>query len=410
MIAPKPACRSCESAALAPVLSLGATPLANSLLTEAQLTLPEPRFPLDVAFCGSCSLLQITSAPPPEDLFSDYLYFSSFSETMLKHSRAIAHRVANQRELNDDSLVVEVASNDGYLLQFYKELGVPVLGIEPARNVALVAQEKRGIPTLVEFFGRALAQRLRDEGKLADVIHANNVFAHVPDLNGFVAGLATALKDGGVAIIEFPYVGDMIAHCEFDTIYHEHLSYFSLTAVDALTRRHGLVVVDVERLPIHGGSLRVFLEKGHGVAKSRAADLLEQEARDGVAGLPYYSQFATRVAELKDATRRLLGSLKGDGKTIAAYGAAAKGSTLLNYFGIGRETLDFVADRSTYKQNRFMPGVHVPIVSPDRLLERQPDYTLLLTWNFAEEILEQQAEYRLRGGKFVIPVPDCRIV
>jgi SAM-dependent methyltransferase len=404
------ACRACGGLRLTPVLSLGTTPLANSLLTQAQLAAPEPRFPLDLAFCESCSLLQITAAPPPEALFSDYLYFSSFSETMLKHARAIAERTARDRKLGADALVMEIASNDGYLLQYYKALGIPVLGIEPARNIAVVAENQRGIPTLVEFFGAELAQRLRNEGRLADVIHANNVFAHVPDLNGFVSGLATVLRDGGVAIVEFPYAREMIEHCEFDTIYHEHLSYFSLTAVDTLVRKHGLVVADAELLPIHGGSLRIFLAKGSGPARAGAATLLEAEAESGVGTYAYYAEFARRVNALRGKVRDLLRALKTEGKTIAAYGAAAKGSTLLNYFGIGRETLDFVADRSTHKQGRFMPGVHVPIVAPEHLLAAQPDYTLLLTWNFADEIMEQQSEYRRRGGQFIVPVPDCRVV
>jgi SAM-dependent methyltransferase len=278
--------------------------------------------------------------------------------------------------------------------------------------VARVAEKERGIPTLVEFFGLAMAERLSGEGKRADVIHANNVFAHVPDLNGFVAGLGRLLKDDGVAIIEFPYVREMIEHCEFDTIYHEHLSYFSLTAVDALVRRHGLVVHDVERLKIHGGSLRIFLQKSSAATTSteRVAELLGAEKQDGMATFAYYAEFARRVNALRSRVGELLASLKGQGKSIAAYGAAAKGSTLLNYFGIGRETLDFVADRSTYKQGRFMPGVKVPIVPPERLLSARPDYTLLLTWNFADEILAQQAEYRRGGGKFIVPVPDCKIV
>ena len=404
------ACRACGAVALEPVMSLGRTPLANALLTESMLTKPEARFALDLAFCGACSLLQITEAPPPEALFSDYLYFSSFSETMLKHAEAIVAQTARVRDLGPSSLAMEIASNDGYLLQFYKALGVPVLGIEPARNIASVAEEKRGIPTLVEFFGAPLAQRLRAEGRLADVIHANNVFAHVPDLNGFVSGLAAVLKDGGVAIIEFPYVVEMIENCEFDTIYHEHLSYFSLTAVDALVRRHGLAVEDVERLPIHGGSLRVFLTKAAAPSRSRARELLDAERKLGVDRYSYYAEFALRANALREKVTGLLSALKREGRTIAAYGAAAKGSTLLNYFGVGRETIDFVADRSTYKQGRFMPGVHVPIVEPARLLSARPDYTLLLTWNFADEIMDQQAEYRRRGGHFIVPIPDCRVV
>jgi SAM-dependent methyltransferase len=407
MISGLPGCRSCGADGLELVLSLGRTPLANALLTQEQLTQPEPHYPLELAFCPSCALVQITKTVPPEELFSDYLYYSSFSDTMLRHAQSLVASLIIERQLGPTSLVVEIASNDGYLLQYYARAAVPVLGIEPAANIAGEAV-KRGVPTIVEFFGRELAVRLSAGGQRADVIHAHNVLAHVADLNGFVAGIGVLLKPDGVAVIEAPYVKDLIDHCEFDTIYHEHLCYFSLTALDQLFRRHQLFINDVERIPIHGGSLRVTVGKS-GAATPAVARLLAEEAAWGVDRYITYRDFGARVETLKATLTAMLAGFKRRGDRIAAYGAAAKGSTLLNYFGIGRETLDFVVDRSPYKQGRFMPGVHIPILAPERLLEDMPDEVLLLTWNFADEILEQQKAYRQLGGRFIIPVPDVKV-
>lgn len=406
-----PACRSCGATPLAPVLSLGQTPLANALRDATALAAPEPTFPLDLAVCPRCSLVQITAEVPPDDLFRDYVYFSSFSDTMLKHAAALARQVIQSERLSRDSLVVEAASNDGYLLKNYQGAGVQVLGVEPARNVAKVAVERHGIPTRAEFFGREYARQLVQEGYRADVFHAHNVLAHVPDLNGFVAGIRTLLKPSGVAVIEAPYVKDMLDGCEFDTIYHEHLCYFSLTALDACFRRHDLVIRDVELVPIHGGSLRLFASPAESVesVSDRVTNLLAEEAAWGVNTFEPYRAFAERVAAIKKGLRELLTKLKADGKRIAAYGASAKGSTLLNFCGIGSETLDFIVDRSTVKQGKFTPGTRLQIHAPDKLLEEQPDYTLLLTWNFADEILRQQEEYRARGGKFILPVPLPRV-
>jgi SAM-dependent methyltransferase len=404
-------CRSCAETGLTTILSLGHTPLANALLTSEQLAAPEETFPLDLAFCPHCTLVQITETVPPEKLFREYLYFSSFSDTILEHARELVERLTRERGLGDKSFVLEVASNDGYLLQYYKQAGIPVLGIEPAKNIARVAEE-RGIPTLSEFFGQSLAEQFRREGRLADCIHANNVLAHVADLNGFVRGLATLLKETGIAIIEVPYVKDMIDRCEFDTIYHEHLCYFSLTALDHLFRRHELLIHDVERLPIHGGTLRIHASRAeHRKDVSTAVrNLLREEMEWGVDRAAFYLGFGANVERLRRELLTLLRDLKAQGKRIAVYGASAKGSTLLNYFRLGQETLDFVVDRSTVKQGYHTPGTHLRIHPPERLLEEMPDYVLLLTWNFADEILEQQAAYRLRGGRFIIPIPELKIV
>jgi len=387
-------------------------PLANALLTKEQLNQPEETYPLELVFCPSCTLVQITETVPPEKLFREYPYFSSFSDTMLNHSQELARRMISERRLNGHSLVLEVASNDGYLLQYYKERSIPVLGIEPAANVARVAQKERGIPTITEFFNAALARQIRDGGQRADVIHAHNVLGHVANLNEFVQGIQLLLKDEGVAIIEVPYVQEMIDRVEFDTIYHEHLCYFSLKALDNLFRRHALMVQDVELIPIHGGSVRLSLAKTSGAHRisSRVSDLLIQESNRGMDRLDFYRGFHRKVNELKGSLRRLLLELKGGGKCLAAYGAAAKGTTLLNYFGLGQDILDFVVDRSTHKQGRYMPGVHLLIYSPGELLNTMPDYVLLLTWNFTEEILAQQTEYRRLGGHFIIPVPQVAIV
>ena len=411
MTATAPVCRSCGFENLKLFLSLSRMPLANALVAPDQLEAAEPTYPLDLAFCPQCSLVQITETVPPELLFREYLYFSSFSDTMLCHAADLTRRIAASRGLDGHSLVVEIASNDGYLLQYYQQRGIPVLGIEPARNVARVAQAERGIRTLCEFFDPALAQDLGAQGIRADIIHAHNVLAHVADLNGFVQGLGILLHDDGIAVIEVPYLKDLIDHCEFDTIYHEHLCYFSLTALSALFQRHGLDIYDVERVPIHGGSLRLWV--GHTATTRpgvRVRRLLAEEVKWDVRGEEIYQEFAQRVEGLKASLNHFLQDLKKKGRRMAAYGAAAKGSTLLNYCGIGLETLDFVVDRSTHKQGRYMPGVRLPIYPPQMLQDSRPDYVLLLTWNFAKEILSQQAEYRRAGGHFIIPIPELRII
>jgi len=400
-------CRSCGKRELITILSLGKTPLANALLTREQLSEQEQTFDLDLVFCPSCSLVQITETVPPEKLFREYFYLSSFSETMLRHSEENVQELIQSRNLNGKSFVVEIASNDGYLLQYYKRAGVPVLGIEPARNIAQTAEE-RGIPTVCEFFDAELARKLVAEGKRADVVHANNVLAHVPDLNGFVNGVEILLNDTGVAVIEVPYVKDMIDRHEFDTIYHEHLCYFSLTALDHLFRRHKLFIEDVKRLDIHGGTLRIYARKQN--TQRAAIDTMLAEESAWVGNAEFYRRFGEKVERLRGELVTMLSELKAEGKRIAVYGASAKGSTLMNYFGLGSPTLDFVVDRSTIKQGHYTPGTHLPIYSPAMLLEEKPDYVLLLTWNFADEILQQQAEYRKQGGRFIIPIPELKVV
>jgi len=403
-------CRSCGSIDAAQILDLGLQPLANNLLTPADLAKKEPKFPLRLAVCRSCWMLQITDLVPPIELFSEYLYFSSFSDLMLRHAREACEGYLKEFGLNGQSLVVEVASNDGYLLQNFVKANVPCLGIEPAANIAKVAREK-GIETLVEFFGQKIATDLAAKHRQADLILGNNVFAHAPDTNDFVAGLKTLLKPKGRIALEFPYGADFIEHTEFDTIYHEHVFYFTLTALKPLFERHGLTIFRVQRLPIHGGSLRLFAShSGAQPVEQSATDLLAEEARKGVNSLAYYEGFGNQVRSIRDDLVVLLAKLKKEGKRIAAYGASAKGSTLLNYYGVGADTLEFVADRSTYKQGRLTPGTHIPIVPPEELLKRKPDYTLLLTWNFADEILAQQRAYRDAGGKFIVPIPKVKVV
>jgi SAM-dependent methyltransferase len=403
-------CRSCGSADAELILDLGLQPLANNLLTAADLAKPEPKFPLRLAVCKSCWLLQITDLVPPVELFSEYLYFSSFSDLMLRHAREAAESYIAEFGLNSKSHVVEIASNDGYLLQNFVQAKIPCLGIEPAANIAKVAREK-GVETIEEFFGRGIATKLASENRLADLILGNNVFAHAPDTNDFVAGLKKLLKPAGRVALEFPYGVEFIEHNEFDTIYHEHVFYFTLIALQPLFARHGLEIFRVERLPIHGGSLRLFA--GHAGAHAVEASvpkLLAEEKLKGVDSLACYEGFASQVHSIKRELLELLAKLKREGKRVAAYGASAKGSTLLNFFGVGAADLDFVVDRSTYKQGRLTPGTHLPILPPEELLKHQPDYTLLLTWNFADEILAQQKAYRDAGGKFIIPIPKIKIV
>lgn len=403
------ACRSCGQVGLVGILDLGHMPPSDRLLTEAMLHEQEPRFPLEVAFCPGCTLVQILETVPPELLFGEhYLYYSSFSNALLRHARQNVQQLLQSRHLGDHSLVIELASNDGYLLRHFVEAGVPVLGIDPAPAQAAAANEA-GVPTRCTFFTEEVAECLVAEGRQADVLIANNVLAHVADTNGFVRGIARVLKEDGVAVIEVPYVRELVQHCEFDTIYHEHLCYFSLTSLDWLFHRNGLWISDIERLPIHGGSLRLYVQR-ETCDRPQVEAALAEERRLGMTNSGFYAAFGDRVRRLWEELRHTLWELRRSASCIAAYGAAAKGTILLNYIGADTTLIDFVVDRNVHKHGRYMPGVRVPIRSESALLATMPPYTLMLAWNFQEEILSQQSAYRDQGGRFIIPVPQVKVV
>jgi SAM-dependent methyltransferase len=384
-------------------------PLTAAFVPAERRGQAEPRFPLEIGFCPVCTLVQVLETVPPEAVFhADYPYYSSYAETMLAHARRVASELIEERGLGPRSLVVELASNDGYLLVNFVERGIPVLGVDPAPGPAAVAR-RRGVDTRCAFFSDAMAEHLRDHGSAADVVIAMNVLAHVADTNGFVHGIHTLLKDDGVAVIEVPYVRHLIERSEFDTIYHEHLCYFSVTSLDQLFRRHGLFLNDLRHLTIHGGSLRLYVGL-HENVKPSVTSALAAESETGITRFDYYAKFAERVADIKRTLESDIRGLYNEGKRIAAYGAAAKGVILLNSLGIDNSVIEFVADRNVHKVGSYMPGLGIPVVPTDRLLSSMPDYVLLLAWNFADEILKQQIEYRNRGGRFIIPLPAARVV
>lgn len=404
------ACRLCGNQPLTPILSLGKTPIADGLLSEADLTELELTVALDFAFCDVCSLAQIEESVDPEILFCrDYPYYSSVSPHLLAHFTASAEQIVARRGLGPDSLVVEAASNDGYMLQTFVKHGIRVLGIDPASGPAKAALE-RGIETLNTFFTYELADRLvGQQGLRADVFLGNNVLAHVPDLNGFVAGIRRLLKPDGAAVIECPYAVDLVDHCEFDTIYHQHLCYFTVTSLDNVFRRHELFLNDVERTSIHGGSLRITVES-QPRPRPQVEALLAQEAARGVNTAAFYQSLALRAGRIRDELSRLLSELRGKGMRIAAYGAAAKGTTLCSYVGIDRNLVEYVVDRNPHKAGRYMSGSRIPIVPPTRLSEDKPDYLLVLAWNFFDEIKQQERAFAQAGGRFIVPIPEVRIV
>jgi nucleoside-diphosphate-sugar epimerase/SAM-dependent methyltransferase len=402
-------CISCGHDGLMPILDLGRMPRSDGLLDESQLDRRESLVPLRLGYCPGCTLVQLLETRPAAEMFGDdYLYFSSFSEDLLQHSRDNALELIDRRGLGSDSLVVEIASNDGYMLQNFKEKGVPVLGIDPALKPATAAMEK-GIETINDFFGRGLADRLAGEGRRADVIIANNVVAHVADQNDLVAGMARLLADDGQVVVEFPYVRDLIDFIEFDTIYHEHLCYFSVGSAAKLFERHGLHLNDVRRMPIHGGSLRLFFGKRR--APSEAVERILREERDlGLDRFDYYESFGERVRSFREKARQLIGGLKADGKRIAAYGAAAKGTIMLNFLDLDAQVIEYVVDRNVHKRGKYMPGVRVRIDDPEKLRVDRPDYVMILPWNFREEIVRQQQDFLSDGGRFIVPIPSLEIV
>jgi SAM-dependent methyltransferase len=392
------------------VCDLGSSPLCESFLTADQLNQMEPFYPLRADVCERCWLVQLERHVAPEAIFTEYAYFSSYSDSWVRHARDYAEAAAERLGLGPDSLVVELASNDGYLLQHFVALGVPVLGIEPARNVAEAA-EARGVPTLTRFFDQALGAELARDGRQADLIAANNVLAQVPDLNSFVAGIVRLLKPGGVVTVEFPHLRRLLEGNQFDTIYHEHFSYFSLGTARRVFARHGLVLFDVEELPTHGGSLRIWGRHadGNGVVSDRVGELLAAELAAGLETAAPYAGFGERVAQTKRKLLEFLIAAKRDGATIAGYGAPGKGNTLLNYCGIRTDFLDYTVDRNPYKHGRFTPGTHIPIFPPERLAETRPDYILILPWNLKDEIIEQLAYSREWGARFVVPIPELTV-
>lgn len=397
-------CRSCGSESLHSIIPLGNLPLANGLLHKKQDH--ELYHNLEVMLCSDCGLAQLKDLIDPKDLFSEYVYFSSNSEGMLKSVAELVDRI--QATLSDNALVVEIASNDGYLLKNYKD--IEVLGIDPAANIAKVANEA-GIPTLCEFFSEELAEALVAQGKQADIIHANNVMAHVPNINGFIKGIQLLLKKTGQAMIEVPHFLDLFKKLEFDTIYHEHVYYFGLKPLITLFKRHGLEIFNLEKMSIHGGTLRLFVgHQGQHDVSSMIETILHEEEMASLYDLVSYQEFMAKIEGLKQELVSFLHSLKSQGKRIAAYGASAKGTTLLNYFGIGGDLLDFVVDKSPVKQGLYTPGTHLKIEGPKALLEQNSEYALLLAWNFSDEIIGQQLEFISKGGKIILPLPTVKVV
>jgi len=388
------------------------SPPSNSFLQAADLNRMERFYPLHAWVCEQCFLVQLEEFETPEQIFSDYAYFSSYSESWLAHAQAYTQAMTARLGLNAASFVVEIASNDGYLLQYFVAQGVPVLGIEPAANVAAVA-EKKGVPTLVKFFGTRTASELAAAGRKADLILGNNVLAHVPDLNDFVRGMALLLKPGGVVTMEFPHLLKLMQENQFDTIYHEHFSYISFVVAERVFAAHGLTLFDIDEIPTHGGSLRIYARHAANTALPVSAKVAALRAREQAAGLERadtYRSFAERVKATKRSLLKFLIGAKESGKRVAGYGAPAKGNTLLNYCGVRTDLIEYTVDRSPHKQGRFLPGVHIPIHAPEKIMQARPDYVLILPWNLQQEIVAQMAGIRAWGGRFVVPIPETRVL
>lgn len=406
-----PKCQFCGSGLKHTLVDLGMSPLCESFLTSEQLNQMEAFYPLHVRVCENCFLAQLEAYVSPEHIFTEYAYFSSYADTWLKQCKEYTDQVVEQFHLNENSQVIELASNDGYLLQYFVEKNIPVLGVEPATNIAKVAIAK-GIPTLNEFFGQECARKLVQQGKQADLIAANNVLAHVPDLNDFVAGIKILLKPQGVATGEIQHLVKLMASNQFDTIYHEHFCYHTFTTLEKIFAAHGLTLFDVEELPTHGGSLRIYARHAEDLSKpisDRAVKVKEHERSDGFASIERYTNFDEQVRETKRKLLDFLIKAKREGKTVVGYGAPGKGNTLLNYCGIRTDFLDYTVDRNPYKHGKFLPGTHIPIYSPSKIQETKPDYVMILPWNFKDEIIEQMSVIRDWGGQFVVPIPEIQI-
>ena len=405
-------CRFCASLLNHIFADLGAAPLSNSYLVPEALSRMEPFFPLKVFVCENCKLVQLPEHQSPDAIFSDYAYFSSFSDSWLEHARHYADHITEYSGLGKESYVVEVASNDGYLLKYFKEKGIPILGIEPARNVAEVAQAA-GIPTIVRFFGEETARWLTDSGYHADLLMGNNVLGHVPDINDFVKGVQILLKPNGTATFEFPHLLQLMQQNQFDTIYHEHFSYFSFLAAEKIFAAHGLTLFDVEELSTHGGSLRIYARHAADnmrAVSARVEDLKQRERDYGFEHMETYAAFGAQVEETKWKLLEFLIGARREGKTVVGYGAPAKGNTLLNYCGIRSDFIEYTVDRSPHKQGRFLPGSRLPIFHPDKIAQTKPDYLLILPWNLREEIIGQMSFVREWGCRFVVPIPQVEVI
>lgn len=406
-------CRFCGNELRYTFADLGMSPIANDNLTSEHLNRAEKFYPLHTYVCDRCLLVQLEEFESPEHIFGDgdYAYFSSYSESWLRHAKAYTELMVERFNFNSASQVVEIASNDGYLLQYFHQKGIPVLGVEPAANTAKAAAEK-GIPTWVKFFGVNTAKELVAEGKSADLLLGNNVLAHVPDVNDFIGGMKIVLKPNGILTMEFPHLLKLMQQNQFDTIYHEHFSYYSFITVEKMFAAHGLTLFDVEEIPTHGGSLRIYGKHNDAVEPAVSNRVKQLKAKEAAAGLEDIETYLTFGEQVKATKRKLLKFLieaKSQGKAIAAYGAPAKGNTLLNYCGVGRDFIDYTVDRSPYKQGLFLPGTHIPILHPDKIRETQPDYVLILPWNLKEEIMTQMAYIAEWGGQFVVPIPEIRV-
>jgi len=404
-------CRFCSSPLKNTFVDLGMSPLSNAYLTAENLNHMEPFYPLHVFVCENCYLVQLQEFQSPVEIFSDYAYFSSYSESWLKHVKNYTEQMIERFGFNSKSQVIEIASNDGYLLQYFKKNNIPVLGIEPAKNVAEAAIHT-GIPTIVKFFGVQTAEELGRNGKKADLLIGNNVLAHVPDLNDFVKGLKVLLESDGVITMEFPHLMRLIEGNQFDTIYHEHFSYFSFTSAKRIFSEHGLSIFDVDEISTHGGSLRIYAchsEDQSKVTSESVENLLKREEVDGFKNPDFYLTFNEKVKATKRSVLDFMNKIKNQGKSIVGYGAPAKGNTLLNYCGIGKDYMDYTVDRSPHKQGYFLPGTHIPIYHPNQIKETKPDYLVILPWNLKDEIMEQMAYIRSWSGKFVILIPEIKV-